>query len=122
MLTGEDVADYRPDWILIETENLTRFGDSTILAEAIDEKELIPIYAFYAAAARDELDGYFLAAENGAQALFQARGRTAFRPRHPAPARGGGARHPGQSPDGKLTRGRFRREEIRKVADRKSVV
>ena len=46
MLTGEDVADYRPDWILIETENLTRFGDSTILAEAIDEKELIPIYAF----------------------------------------------------------------------------
>ena len=78
MLTGEDVADYRPDWILIETENLTRFGDSTILAEAIDEKELIPIYAFYAAAARDEFNGYFLAAENGAQALFV---RDGFQPR-----------------------------------------
>lgn len=85
MLTGEDVAAYRPDWILIETENLTRFGDSSILAEAIDEGEMAPIHAFYAAAARDELDGYFLAAENGAQALFV---RNGFQPRPEPSGRG----------------------------------
>ena len=70
MLTIEDVREYWPDWILLEAENVRRFGDASILSDAIDVGELTLIQLFYAAAQADAIPGYYLAAQNQAALLF----------------------------------------------------
>lgn len=58
MLTLADVAEYRPDWILVETENLAQFGNRTILDDAIDLEKMREIVDFYEAVSVDRVPDY----------------------------------------------------------------
>lgn len=70
MLTNADVEEYRPDWILIETENLARLGDRDILDEAIDFEKMTQIVDFYEAVRGDQLPNYRVFRRNEAVVLL----------------------------------------------------
>ncbi len=70
MLTDADVEEYRPDWILVETENLARLGDRDILDEAIDFEKMTQIVDFYEAVRGDQLPNYRVFRRNEAVVLL----------------------------------------------------